>query len=290
MKIIDIINEQPKTRGKIPWHEPEFSQRMLAQHLSQAHNWASRRLEIITAQSAWLEKHLPPAPARILDLGCGPGLYTHLLAEKGYHCLGVDYSPASIAYARQRADAARLDIAYLQEDILRFKPGERFDCILFLFAEFNTFKRQQAHALLRNCAAWLKDDGFLLLEAQTWQGVEQQGTQADTWQALNQGLFCVKPHICLQQNTWQPPLAHSSYYIIEAASQEVTAYGSTTLAYSSEQYAQMFAKTGFTNVLELNDEQWPVGDDFKGQIVSYLLKISGTLFYKKRVPDLPKNF
>ncbi|EBO1314042.1 class I SAM-dependent methyltransferase, partial [Salmonella enterica] len=30
--------------GKIPWDEPAFSQRMLENHLSQDHDWASRRL------------------------------------------------------------------------------------------------------------------------------------------------------------------------------------------------------------------------------------------------------
>ncbi|EIQ8028342.1 class I SAM-dependent methyltransferase, partial [Salmonella enterica subsp. enterica serovar Newport] len=32
--------------GKIPWDEPAFSQRMLENHLSQDHDWASRRLTV----------------------------------------------------------------------------------------------------------------------------------------------------------------------------------------------------------------------------------------------------
>ena len=31
---------------KIPWDEPAFSQRMLENHLSQEHDWASRRREV----------------------------------------------------------------------------------------------------------------------------------------------------------------------------------------------------------------------------------------------------
>ena len=31
----------------IPWNEPDFSERMLAEHLSQEHDLASRRFEII---------------------------------------------------------------------------------------------------------------------------------------------------------------------------------------------------------------------------------------------------
>ncbi|HCR3185545.1 TPA: SAM-dependent methyltransferase, partial [Morganella morganii] len=40
--------------SKIPWDEPAFSQRMLANHLSQDHDWASRRQEIIEQQVEWI--------------------------------------------------------------------------------------------------------------------------------------------------------------------------------------------------------------------------------------------
>jgi predicted TPR repeat methyltransferase len=44
---------------------------------------------------------LQSEPQRILDLGCGPGLYTQRLASLGHTCVGIDISPASIAYARR---------------------------------------------------------------------------------------------------------------------------------------------------------------------------------------------
>ncbi|EBS6152052.1 class I SAM-dependent methyltransferase, partial [Salmonella enterica subsp. enterica serovar Inganda] len=56
--------------SKIPWDEPAFSQRMLENHLSQDHDWASRRQIVIEQQVGWIARQLP-AGARILDLGCG---------------------------------------------------------------------------------------------------------------------------------------------------------------------------------------------------------------------------
>jgi hypothetical protein len=43
---------------KIPWDEPGFSQRMLAEHLSQEHDLASRRTEWIERQVAWIDTEL----------------------------------------------------------------------------------------------------------------------------------------------------------------------------------------------------------------------------------------
>lgn len=54
-------------------------------------------------RSAWhslLLGALPPAPARVADLGCGTGTLSLLLAEAGYSVDGLDFSPAMVAQAR----------------------------------------------------------------------------------------------------------------------------------------------------------------------------------------------
>jgi SAM-dependent methyltransferase len=53
---------------------------------------------------------LPPAPARIADLGCGTGSLAVLLAEEGYAVDGLDLSPEMVARARAKADAAGVSV------------------------------------------------------------------------------------------------------------------------------------------------------------------------------------
>jgi len=43
---------------------------------------------------------LPPPPAHILDVGCGPGLGAKRLLERGYLVTGVDYNERAVAFAR----------------------------------------------------------------------------------------------------------------------------------------------------------------------------------------------
>jgi SAM-dependent methyltransferase len=57
-------------------------------------------------REAWrslLLEHVPPAPARVADLGCGTGTLTLLLAAKGYVVDGVDFSPEMVRLARAKA-------------------------------------------------------------------------------------------------------------------------------------------------------------------------------------------
>ncbi|MBM3139805.1 MAG: class I SAM-dependent methyltransferase [Chloroflexi bacterium] len=92
---------------KIPWDDPAFSARMLREHLTQDHDGASRRAASIDAHARWLhDEVLRERASRVLDLGCGPGLYTARLAALGHDCTGVDFSPASIEHARAQAAGA----------------------------------------------------------------------------------------------------------------------------------------------------------------------------------------
>ena len=65
----------------LPWNDPEFSQRMLREHLDQSHGAASRQRPEILRLVDWLWQQLDLTPgARVLDITCGPGLYAVELA------------------------------------------------------------------------------------------------------------------------------------------------------------------------------------------------------------------
>ena len=56
---------------------------------------------------------LPAPPARVLDVGCGPGMGSRRLLEHGYEVVGVDYNERAVAFARILAEGGR----YVQADI-----------------------------------------------------------------------------------------------------------------------------------------------------------------------------
>lgn len=242
------IPAQPWAEGeKIPWNDPAFSRRMLREHLSQEHDAASRRARIIKKHIRWIHDFvLAGKPSRILDLGCGPGLYCAELATLGHVCHGIDFSPASIEYAVKNA---RANCSYALGDLRAtdFPPG--FDLVQFIFGEFNVFKPAHAREILQKAHAALTPGGQLLLELQTFDAIEQMGNVPSSWYSSPGGLFSDSPHLCLMEAFWdEEQAAATERYIILENEGQVTRYASTTLAYTEESIAALLAECGFGEV------------------------------------------
>ena len=256
LKLLDIVHRQrdpkPWAEGeKIPWNDPDFSRRMLNEHLSQEHDAASRRFEIIDKHVKWIhDQVLKGNPTRVLDLGCGPGLYTNRLAKLGHRCVGIDFSPASIAYAREQAEAAGLECTYIHQDIRTADYGDGYGLVMSIFGEFNVFRPVEARGILERAYRALVPGGFLLLEPHTFEVVRKIGEQPPSWYSTEKGLFSDEPHLYLQESFWdaEEHVAIDRYYVIDAVTGEVTRHSASTQAYTDEEYRSLLAECGFGNV------------------------------------------
>ena len=75
--------------------------------------WCARIADIL--RSAGIEKDL------VLDLGCGTGTLTELLAKEGYDMIGIDYSQEMLARAMEKREESGLQILYLLQDMREFE-------------------------------------------------------------------------------------------------------------------------------------------------------------------------
>lgn len=57
----------------------------------------------------------------VLELGCGTGTMTGLLADRGYDMIGVDNSGEMLAEAMEKRMESGQDILYLQQDMQEFE-------------------------------------------------------------------------------------------------------------------------------------------------------------------------
>jgi len=254
--LLDIVNRIPKpppwTEGdNIPWNDPDFSERMLAEHLSQEHDLASRKNATIDEHVDWIfSTILDGRPGMLLDLCCGPGLYVHRLSARGCECVGMDFSPASIRHAKETAAADDLPCRFVLADLRDEAFGVGFDLISMIYGQFNVFPRDLGMEILRKAHAALVPGGRLLLELQSAPQIQKGGESGPSWYSAPSGLFSHKPHLVLQENFWDAESAASTtrFCFIDAETASVSSYALSNEAYTEEGLDDALRAAGFGEV------------------------------------------
>ena len=280
MTLLDLSRRSPNPApwaegDNIPWDDPDFSARMLEEHLSQSHDQASRRADIVGAHVRWIhDRLLSGRPSRVLDLGCGPGLYTSRLAEMGHGCAGIDYSPASIAHARRTARERGLRCTYLMQDIREADYGAGFDLVMLIFGEFNVFRPDDATRILTNAHAALTPGGLLLIEPHTTAAIESMAKRGRSWHSAEAGLFSDRPHVCLTEGIWDPAsrTATVRYFVVDAATGSVTRHAQSLQAYTDAEYRAVLAEQGFADVRFFSSLGGREGEHAEGEYIAIVAK------------------
>lgn len=246
---------------KLPWHDPGFSTRMLAEHLTQDHDLASRRTLWIDRQVAWLHGELLGGrPARILDLGCGPGFYATRLVARGHRCHGLDIGPAAIAYAQQHNPDPDRGVFTLA-DLRTAAFGGPYDLAMFLYGEMNVFAPTELRTMLKRIHAALTPTGRFIFELQTPESVESVGRGPTTEETSSGGLFSSGPHRWRTENVWLPDerVAVQTFTVTEQGSAPPRVYRSTTQAWPADALRELLTDAGFAPPIQ--QPTWPCNTD-----------------------------
>ena len=127
--------------------------------------------------------------ASILDVGCGTGRHSIELARRGYAVAGIDLSTGMLGRAREKAEAAGVEVDWIQADATRFSLDKEFDAAICLCeGAFGLLGGsddaiEQPLAILRNVSRVLKPNsktlftvlnGFSNIRSSTQEDVEQE--------------------------------------------------------------------------------------------------------------------
>ena len=252
--LVDIVDRTrppaPWMEGdNIPWDDPGFSERMLAFHLAPDQDLASRRPTTIASHIDTIAA-LVPAGGRVLDLACGPGLYAHELARRGYECHGIDFGPASIAHARAVAAAEGLGCTFEQADLRTAAFGGPWDLVMMIFGQINVFRREEAREILWRARDALTPGGVLLLEPETEASTRATVKAEPTWSASRSGLFSDRPHVLLEESAWdeEERTATHRWHVIDVETAKVTRHAMSTCAYAAGEVEGILADLGFDRI------------------------------------------
>jgi SAM-dependent methyltransferase len=147
------------------WTDEHTSAQMLAYHLDEEVELSSRSGAFIDRSVEWIVSDLGvDGGTRVADFGCGPGLYTTRLAQRGADVTGIDFSKRSIDHARKTAVAEGLPIHYINESYLELDLDGRFDLITMIMCDICALSPVQRRTMLHKFHRLLAPGGVILLD------------------------------------------------------------------------------------------------------------------------------
>jgi SAM-dependent methyltransferase len=111
----------------------------------------------------YLERSLPGIGKRAIDLGCGSGRFTGLLADRCASVVAVDIAKREIEIAR--AKRSRPNVEYRAADLLEVGPAKDglFDVVLSVNTLFHLFRQHDADRVLSHVRSLVAPGGTAVI-------------------------------------------------------------------------------------------------------------------------------
>lgn len=181
------------------WTNKYISEQLLNLHLDPNGDIASRSEDKIDFIIKRILEQTPSKKLNILDLGCGPGLYSTKLAKKGHKVTGIDYSQNSINYAKEESIKNNLDIDYICQNYLEIDYEEKFDLIILIYCDFGVLSEQDRKTLINKIHKALKKDGIFIFDALNIKSIENINF-GKNYDVSKGGFWSASPYIALTEN------------------------------------------------------------------------------------------
>jgi len=235
------------------WDDNHISKSMLEAHLNPDNDAASRKHKTIDLEVNHLVSSGILKPGnKVLDLGCGPGLYSSRLAAKGMKVTGIDISKNSLDYARHYAAEKGLDIDYRLINFFDIDYSAIFDAVIQIDGELNTFSDDERDELLAKLRKTLIPGGYLIFDVTTRVTRMKCGLK-NGWYASDYGFWRPDKHLVLERGFDYPEDSVWLDQYIVLDSEGVKVYNNWFHDYSLETISPVLEKAGFTAMQIWND-------------------------------------
>lgn len=117
------------------------------------HDINPARLEFVT-------QHIALKDSTLLDVGCGGGIFSELLAQAGAKVTGIDLSKSAVRVAREHSQVNNLDILYQETSAESFAQDhpEHYDALVCMELLEHI---PDPSSIIATCAQCVKPNGFL---------------------------------------------------------------------------------------------------------------------------------
>lgn len=254
-KIIELSsNPKPYDVGTaVMWTDERVAPRLLDAHLDTSNDAASRTPEKIDKTVKFISDTIGSQKCSILDLGCGPGLYTERLSELGHRVTGIDFSQNSIEHAKVNARKKNLNIEYICQNYVEIDFENTFDLVILIYCDFGVLSIKDRTTLIGKLYKALKPSGAFIFDALNKNFLESSSF-TQSWDCSNGGFWRSSPYISLSENLhFEKEKAILEQHIVIEENNEYEIYRFWNHYFNENDVTEMFLKQRFKRVDTIND-------------------------------------
>jgi len=236
------------------WTDEHISEYLLRAHLDPERDMASRRNQTIKQSCQWIVSRCGLGEgSKVIDLGCGPGLYCTELSRYGLDVTGVDFSKRSIEYAKEHRDP---DIEFIHGNYLDVEISGNYDAALVIYYDFGVLSEDDQDRLLERVSSLLKEGGYFVFDVLTPSHPEA-GDETTRWTVKEDGGFWSSDSYVELFNRYYYPddQVKLDQYIIINKNGEADVYRIWHRFFTASQISALLKKHGF------------VIEDFYGELI-----------------------
>ena len=255
-QFINYLKEKPAlyAPSSAPfWDDEHISKHMLKAHLDPELDAASRRHGFIEQSAEWIAQYCNVRPGmRLLDLGCGPGLYAEKFSRLGFSVTGLDFSRRSIKYAMEHAEVEKLPVEYEYRNYLDMDYQDVFDAAVLIYCDFGVLPPENRKVLLQKIYKALKNNGIFIVDGDSM----KYGTKLKEMKSveyLDQGFWSGEPHVCIQRNYQYPETNNYVEQYVIVTDDACQCYNNWNQLFTAESLERELREAGFETVAFFDD-------------------------------------
>lgn len=250
-KVIQFFKDVPELYAQSDdafWDDEHISKHMLAAHLNPDCENASRKQEEIKESVEWIVNLCESVEGKkLLDLGCGPGIYAEYLAEKGFEVTGIDFSRRSIDYAKESSKTKNLNITYHYQNYLEMEYEAEFDVVILIYCDFGVLSPADRRTLLQKVYRALKPGGMLILDVfgeayvKTFEEFQNSFYESD-------GFWSPKEHVVFQRNHYFSESKNTLEQYLVLTHEDGKCYNIWNQLYTKNSFEKEVTEVGFQGI------------------------------------------
>lgn len=276
MNITDIIQNSGKPElyedgTKFMWADEHISEQLLQIHLNPDIDLGSRKHSTIQKTIDWIMAEVPyDRSLKILDLGCGIGLYAEIFTELGHKVTGIDISKKSIEYAKDSASKKGLEIDYRCADYLSMDSIGEYDLVTMIYTDFGVLKPKDRDSLLEMVLSSLKPDGKFIFDVLTDNNLISKSVPKN-WEVSEIGFWKDSPHLVLSDSIIYEKESVILYqHTVIDEHDNVDSYRFWTHFFNRDKIKELINSVGVKK-MSFRDDIIPEGDNWSGDNVLFTI-------------------